>query len=370
MVARCHLSSSRLTRNPTSSASPAPARCRTGLVRRAQIFLACARGEANSSIARRMGLSNATVGKWRRRYRLQGIEGLHDELRPGRPRTHADARVAEVINTALQTRPPDGSTHWSVRTMAEHTGISKSTVHRWFSLFAVQPHRRRHFKLSNDPFFVEKLRDIVGLYLNPPDHAVFLCVDENTQIQALERTQPMLPMGLGYVEGVTHDYVRHGTTTLFAALDIATGRVMTQCKRRHRHQGFLTFLRHIDANVPEALDIHLIVDNDATHKHPRVRAWLARRPRYHVHYTPTYASWLRRLNWMLSGWANYYILGQVSPAYKAVDAHATRRLRRWLCRKHKVKTGEYVRFSNPRLWHDYGLAHLAATTKSLPWAKA
>ena len=211
-----------------------------GLVQRAQIVPACARGEANASIARRMGLSNATVGKWRKRYRMQGIEGLHDELRSGRPRTHDDERVAEVINTALQTKPPDGSTHWSVRTMAGQTGVSKSTVQRWFSLFAVQPHRQRHFKLSNDPFFIEKVRDIVGLYLNPPDHAVVLCVDEKTQVQALNRTQPLLPMGLGYVEGVTHDYVRHGTTTLFAALDIATGRVITQCKKRHRHQEFLT----------------------------------------------------------------------------------------------------------------------------------
>ena len=298
VVAPWNPSFSRTTRNPNSSVILSLANSRSlphGLVRRAQIVLACARGEANASIARRMGLSNVTVGKWRKRYRMQGIEGLHDELRPGRPRTHDDERVAEVINTALQTKPPDGSTHWSVRTMAAHTGVSKSTVQRWFSLFAVQPHRQRHFKLSNDPFFVEKVRDIIGLYLNPPDHAVVLCVDEKTQVQALNRTQPMLPMGLGHVEGVTHDYVRHGTTTLFAALDIATGRVITQCKKRHRHQEFLTFLRHIDASVPEALDIHLIVDNYATHKHPKVRAWLARRPRYHVHYTPTYASWLNQV---------------------------------------------------------------------------
>ena len=179
--------------------------------------------------------------------------------------------------------------------MAEQSGVSKSTVQRWFSLFAIQPHRQRYFKLSNDPFFVEKVRDIVGLYLNPPDHAVVLCVDEKTQVQALNRTQPMLPMGLGYVEGVTHDYVRHGTTTLFAALDIATGQVIAQCKKRHRHQEFLAFLRHIDANVPEPFDVHLIADNYATHKHPKVRAWLARRPRYHIHYTPTYASWLNQV---------------------------------------------------------------------------
>jgi putative transposase len=264
------------------------------LVVRAQIVLSCAAGEANASIARRLKLTNATVGKWRRRYRELGIAGLHDELRPGRPRTHEDERIAKVINTALQSGPTD-ATHWSVRSMAEHSQVSKSTVHRWFDLFGVQPHRQRHFKLSNDPFFVEKVRDIVGLYLNPPDHTVVLCVDEKTQVQALERTQPLLPMGLGYVEGVTHDYVRHGTTTLFAALDIANGAVLTQCKARHRHQEFLAFLRHIDTNVPRQFDIHLIVDNYATHKHPKTRAWLAKRPRYHVHYTPTYASWLNQV---------------------------------------------------------------------------
>ena len=265
-----------------------------GVVRRAQIVLACAEGESNASIARRMKLNKMTVGKWRRRYREQGLAGLHDQLRPGRPRTHEDERVAEVINAALQSTPP-GATHWTVRSMSAHCGVSKSTVARWFDLFGLQPHRQRTFKLSNDPFFVEKVRDIVGLYLNPPDHAVVLCVDEKSQIQALERTQPMLPMGLGYVEGVTHDYVRHGTTTLFAALDVASGQVLAQCKRRHRHQEFLAFLRHIDRNVPTTLDVHLVVDNYATHKHAKVKAWLAKRPRYHLHYTPTYASWLNQV---------------------------------------------------------------------------
>ncbi len=265
-----------------------------GLVRRAQIVLACADGEANSSIAKRLKLTNYTVGKWRRRYRELGIEGLHEELRAGRPRSLEDERVAEVINKALNSRPP-AHTHWSVRSMAEHTGVSKSTVQRWFTLFGVQPHRQRHFKLSNDPFFIEKVRDIVGLYLNPPDHAMVLCVDEKTQVQALNRTQPMLPMGLGYVEGVTHDYVRHGTTTLFAALDAANGEVITQCKARHRHQEFLAFLRHIDASVPKDLEVHLVIDNYATHKHAKVKAWLAKRPRYHIHYTHTYTSWLNQV---------------------------------------------------------------------------
>ena len=266
-----------------------------GLVRRAQIVRACAEGESNASIAKRMRLTNATVGKWRKRYRAQGIEGLHDELRSGRPRTHEDERLAEVIGLALQTKPPDGFTHWSVRAMAGHSGVSKSTVQRWFNLFAIQPHRQRHFKLSNDPFCVGKVRDIVGLYLNPPDHAVVLCVDEKTRIQALDRTRPMLPMGSGHVEGLTHDYVRHATTTLFAALDIATGKLITLCRRRHRHQEFLAFPRHIDANVPKQFDVHLIADNYATHKHPKVKAWPARQARYRIHYTPTYASWLNQV---------------------------------------------------------------------------
>jgi putative transposase len=262
-----------------------------GIVRRAEIVLASADGETNKAIAQRLKLNQLTVGKWRRRYLDEGIEGLHDELRSGRPRSLDDERVAEVINTALQGPPPH-ATQWTVRAMAEHTGISKSTVQRWFELFGIQPHRQKTFKLSNDPFFVEKVRDIVGLYLNPPDCAVVLCVDEKSQIQALERTQPLLPLGLGYVEGVTHDYIRHGTTTLFAALDVANGEVITQCKARHRHQEFLAFLRHIDREVPKELDVHLIVDNYATHKHAKVKAWLARRPRFHVHFTPTYASWL------------------------------------------------------------------------------
>ena len=199
-----------------------------------------------------------------------------------------------MIQRAIDERP-DNATHWTVRSFADATGLSKSTVHRYFKLFGLQPHRTRSFKLSTDPFFVEKVRDIVGLYLNPPDHAVVLCVDEKSQVQALERSQPVLPMGLGYVEGVTHDYFRHGTTTVFAALDIANGAVLAQCKARHRHQEFLAFLRHIDAAVPAHLDVHLVMDNYATHKHATVRTWLAKRPRFHVHFTPTYSSWLNQV---------------------------------------------------------------------------
>lgn len=262
---------------------------------RAQIVLSSAAGEPNSSIAAQLGRVQAMVGKWRRRFIERRINGLYDELRPGKPRTIDDERVAELIKTTLHTPPSDGATHWSVRSLAEETGISRSSVHRYMKLFKLQPHRSETFKLSTDPFFIEKLRDVVGLYLNPPDKALVLCVDEKSQVQALERSQPLLPMGFGYVEGVTHDYKRHGTTTLFAALDVLTGQVLAECKPRHRHQEFLSFLRAIEKAVPPDLDVHLIVDNYATHKHAKVKAWLAARPRWHLHFVPTYSSWLNQV---------------------------------------------------------------------------
>lgn len=265
-----------------------------GVVLRARMILACAEGLTNAAVARRVGASPQAVGKWRRRFLDAGIEGLHDELRPGRPRTYDDEKVATVIKHALEKKP-EKATHWSLRLMGEAEGISKTTVHRWFSLFGLKPHLAKTFKLSTDPFFIEKVRDITGLYLNPPDHAIVLCVDEKSQIQALDRTQPKLPLNLGYVEGFTHDYVRHGTTTLFAALDVATGRVIAKCRKRHRHQDWLAFLNLIDKETPADLDIHLILDNYATHKHPKVKVWMAKRPRYHLHFTPTYASWLNQV---------------------------------------------------------------------------
>jgi transposase len=265
-----------------------------GLVLRAKIILLSASGMSNQAIAARLEVHPVTVSQWRRRFIRHGLQGLHDELRPGRPRSISDERVALLIRKTLRTRPPH-STSWSCRSLAVQTRVSKDTVHRIWRAFGLQPHRQRHFQLSNDPFFVEKVRDVVGLYLNPPDKAVVLCVDEKSQIQALERTQPLLPMGLGYVEGVTHNYVRHGTTTLFAALDLATGAVLSQCQRRHRHQEYLGLLREIDAQVPARFAVHLIVDNYATHKHPRVLRWLAAHPRFQVHYTPTYASWLNQV---------------------------------------------------------------------------
>jgi putative transposase len=264
------------------------------LATRARIVLLAADGESNTDIAERLDLSKPTVGIWRKRYLSQRLPGLYDEPRPGGPRSIRDEQIAALLRKTLRTKPKEG-THWTCRSIAAETKLSKSTVQRVWTAFGLQPHRQKRFKISTDPFFVEKVRDIVGLYLNPPDHAVVLCVDEKSQIQALDRTQPTLPLGLGYVEGVTHGYVRHGTTTLFAALDVASGRVLAKCKQRHRHQEFLQFLRDIEASVPKKLDVHLIVDNYATHKHPSVRRWLAARPRFHVHYTPTYSSWLNQV---------------------------------------------------------------------------
>lgn len=266
------------------------------MVLRARIVLACeGENKPTSEVADEVRTSRTTVVKWRARYAKHRLQGLYDEVRPGRPRTVDDERVAELVAKTLHTKPADGGTHWSTRTLALETGISKSSVGRYLQAFQLKPHRVDSFKLSTDPFFIEKLRDVVGLYLNPPENALVLCVDEKSQCQALERTQPMLPMGFGYVEGVTHDYVRHGTTTLFAALNVLTGQVIAQCRPRHRHQEFLDFLRTIDKSVPPGLDVHCIVDNYCSHKHPKVRAWLAQRPRWHMHFVPTYSSWLNQV---------------------------------------------------------------------------
>ena len=264
------------------------------LVMRAKIVLEAAEGAPNVEIAKTLGLSRETVGKWRERFVRQGIEGLYDEYRAGRPRSIDDEQVAELVSKTLHSKP-QGATQWSTRDMAEQSGISKSTVQRVWSAFGLKPHRQETFKLSTDAFFIEKVRDIVGLYLNPPQNALVLCVDEKSQCQALERSQPLLPMGLGYVEGVTHDYERHGTTTLFAALDIANGQVVTDCKPRHRNQEFLTFLKQIEANVPPELDVYLVMDNYATHKHAKVKAWFAQHSRFHPYFVPTYASWLNQV---------------------------------------------------------------------------
>lgn len=261
------------------------------LAQRARVVLNCSEGKSNTAVARELRLTNQTVGKWRSRFLDRRLDGLLDEPRPGAPRRITDAQVEEVVTLTLETTPRD-ATHWSTRSMARRSGLSRPTINRIWRAFGLQPHRTETFKLSTDPLFVEKVRDIAGLYLNPPDKALVLCVDEKSQIQALDRTQPLLPMRPGQVERRTHDYVRHGTTSLFAALDYRTGRVIGECHRRHRSVEFRKFLDKIDASVPEELDIHLILDNYGTHKTALIRGWLAKRPRYHVHFTPTSASWM------------------------------------------------------------------------------
>jgi transposase len=265
-----------------------------GLALRARIVLACAEGGQNKDVAARLGLARQTVGKWRRRFIEQGLEGLHDEPRSGAPRTIDDARIEAVIVRTLESLPPD-ATHWSSRGMAKASGLSVSTVQRIWRAFGLQPHRLETFKLSTDPDFVAKVRDVVGLYVSPPEHALVLCVDEKSQIQALDRSQPMLPMRPGQAARRSHDYKRHGVTSLFAALDIATGKVIGQCFPRHRADEFRKFLDEIEANVPSDLDIHLVMDNYATHKTPLIRAWFAKRSRWHVHLTPTSSSWLNQV---------------------------------------------------------------------------
>ena len=236
-------------------------------------------------------MSQATVGKWRSRFLESRLDGLVDEARPGRPRTVTDADVERTVTLTLETTPKD-ATHWSTRSMARRSGLSHNTVSRIWRAFALQHHRTETFKLSADPLFIEKVRNIVGLYLNPPDRALVLCVDEKSQIQALDRTRPLLPLRPGQAERRTHDYVRHGTTSLFAALDARTGQVIGQCHRRHRALEFRKFLDVIESEVPAELDVHLIADNYATHKTALIRNWFAKRPRFHIHFTPTSASWL------------------------------------------------------------------------------
>lgn len=265
-----------------------------GLARRAQIVLLAADGLENKEIVARLKIAPDTVGTWRRRFAAQGIDGLYDEPRPGAPRQIGDDEVAETIRKTLE-ETPNAATHWSLRSMAKAVGYAPSTIHRIWKAFGLQPHRSESFKLSTDPFFVEKVRDIVGLYMAPPERALVLSVDEKSQIQALDRSQPLLPMRPGQIERHTHDYTRHGTLSLFAALDIATGKIIGRCYPRHRSKEFLSFLRQIDARVPGDLDVHLVMDNYATHKTKPVRDFLAKRPRWHVHLTPTGASWINQV---------------------------------------------------------------------------
>jgi transposase len=262
---------------------------------RAKIILRAAGGQLNQEIAQGLGITGATVGKWRERFRLRGMEGLSDEPRPGTPRKITDAQVEAAVTRTLES-VPTAATHWSTRSLAQQVGLTQSAVVRIWHSFGLQPHRSETFKLSTDPFLVEKVRDIAGLYLNPPEHAIVLCVDEKSQVQALDRTQPILPMRPGLPEQRTNDYERHGTTSLFAALEVATGKVIGKCHRRHRHQEFLKFMELVDSQLPaDAREVHLVLDNYGTHKTPKVIRWFARHPRYHLHFTPTSGSWVNQV---------------------------------------------------------------------------
>jgi transposase len=267
---------------------------RTGL--RARGVLACASGLNNLEVASLLGVSLPTVCKWRGRFIKHRLGGLGDAPRPGPPRTITDAQIEAVVTKTLESAPT-AATHWSTRSMAKASGLTQNAIVRIWGAFGLKPHLQENFKLSTDPFFVEKVRDVVGLYINPPEQtrAVVLCVDEKSQVQALDRSQPILPMRPGQAERRTHDYYRHGTTSLFAALDIATGKVIGNCFKQHRHQEFLRFLNQIDRNVPAQLDVHLVMDNYGTHKAPKVAAWFKKRPRYHLHFTPTSSSWLNQV---------------------------------------------------------------------------
>ena len=261
------------------------------LAQRARLILSCAAGKTNTRVAQELRVTKQTVGKWRTRFVTKRLDGLLDDPRPGAPRTVTDADVEAVLTRTLETKPPD-ATHWSTRAMAQACGLSRNTIHRIWRAFALQPHRTETFKLSKDPLFIEKVRDIVGLYLQPPDKALVLCVDEKAQIQALDRSQPILPLRPGRVERRTHDYTRHGTTTLFAALNTKSGKVIGEFHQRQRAREFRKFLTTIDTRVPARLVVHLILDNSSTHKTPAIHRWLARHPRFHLHFTPTGASWI------------------------------------------------------------------------------
>lgn len=270
------------------------ARTNRDLAMRARIVLALAQGKKGDEICAELHVSRPSVVKWRHRFHSKRVDGLYDEPRPGAPRKISDEDVERLVVWTLETKP-EAATHWSTRTLAEKLGVSQSTVSRVWRAFGLKPHRADTFRLSNDPLLVEKVRDIVGLYLNPPANAVVLCVDEKSQIQALERAQPIIPMQIGQTELRTHDYLRHGTTTLFAALSTATGKVIGKCYPRHRAEDFVKFLAEIDRNVPKDMEIHVVMDNYGTHKSQTARNWFLKHPRFHLHFTPTYSSWINQV---------------------------------------------------------------------------
>jgi len=266
------------------------------LALRSRIVLQCALAMTNTQVAQELKVSLATVCKWRGRFVEDRLEGLVDEPRPGAPRKITDTRIEEVIGRTLESKP-EAATHWSTRGMAKTMGLSQAAIGRIWRAFGLQPHRTDTFKLSTDPLFIEKVRDVVGLYLSPPERAIVLCVDEKSQVQALNRTQPLLPLGPGQAERGTHDYERNGVTSLFAALNVATGEVIGKCHSRHRQQEFIKFLDHIDATLVKepGTSIHLVMDNYGTHKTPKVKRWFQRHPEYHLHFIPTSSSWLNQV---------------------------------------------------------------------------
>jgi transposase len=296
---------------------------------RARIVLACAEGATNVAVAEQLGIWPQTVTKWRSRFVHQRLEGLADEPRPGRPRTIADEQVERVIVATLERPPPDHDTHWSTRSMARQVGMSQTAISRIWRAFGLKPHLEQTWKLSADPQFIDKVRDIVGLYLDPPERALVLCVDEKSQIQALDRTAPTLPILPTTPARRAHDYVRHGTASLFAALDVVSGQVISQLHRRHRHQEFLRFLKQIDASVPAGLELHLVCDNYATHKTPAIKTWLLRHPRFHLHFTPTSASWLNLVERWFAELTNRKLRRSTHRSVAELEADLTAWIQAW-----------------------------------------
>jgi transposase len=295
------------------------------LALRCRIVLAAADGESSKDIAARLGCTASTVGKWRGRFARQGLDGLHDEPRPGKPRTIGDEDVERVIVKTLEEQPVN-ATHWSTRSMAQATGMSQTAISRIWRAFGLKPHQTEAFKLSPDPQFIDKVRDIVALYLNPPDAAVVLCVDEKSQIQALDRSAPVLPLMPGVAERRTHDYVRNGTTNLYAALDVASGQVIADMTARHRAEEFRRFLNLIDKSVPAHLDVHVVLDNSSTHKTPAIQRWLTRHPRFTLHFTPTYSSWLNLVERWFAELTNKWIKRGTHRSVRALTAS----IRTWI----------------------------------------
>jgi len=309
----------RWARRPTSAQA---------LALRCRIVLACATGDSNTAVAKKLGIGFGTVSKWRSRFVALRLDGLHDEPRPGAPRQIGDDAVEAVVVKTLEETPTD-ATHWSTRSMAKATGMSQSAVSRIWRAFGLKPHLVDTFKLSPDPLFVEKVRDVVGLYINPPDGALVLCVDEKTQIQALDRTAPVLPLRPGLPERRTHDYVRGGTTNLYAALDVASGHVIADMTDRHRAVEFRRFLNLINRSVPGELDVHLVVDNVSTHKTPEIKKWLLRHPRFHLHFTPTYSSWMNLVERWFAELTNKWLRRGTHRSTKELESAITRWIDQW-----------------------------------------